>query len=386
MESMKNPAVVSRKKLVLGFLFIAAMTALYFWKLPREMADFEVFYRAGQRCLAGEQLYTAADGHYQFKYPPFFAVVMAPLALLPHAAARLLWFWLVLAALAGMFMLALRLLFKRRERRWLLVLVPLLVLGRFYARELNLGQANALLNVLLLAAIALLMAGRDWLAGLTFSLAAVVKPYALIFLPYLAWRRKLQAVLASLAGLALSLLAPGLFYGWAGNIGLLHSWRATLAQSSIALFDSFDNTSLTGMLSKWLGSNEFGRLAPPLLALAGLLYAALLFSPRRVPKQQAVLFDSAALLILIPLYSPLGWDYTFLSATLGVMILADRFAVQPLWARAAALAAMVLVGGLLYDVWGRALFLRLQSWSVITPAFVLLFLLLLNLKRLPAAE
>jgi hypothetical protein len=242
------------------------------------------------------------------------------------------------------------------------------------------------LNVLLLAAIALLLAGRGWLAGLAFSLAAVVKPYALVFLPYLIWRRQIKALLASLAGLLLFFSAPILFYGWAGNIGLLKSWRATLAQSSTALFDSFDNTSLTGMLAKWLGSNEFGRLAPYLAVLAGLLYAYLLFLPSRVSRQRTILLDGAALLILIPLYSPLGWDYTFLSATLGVMILVDRFAAQPLWARAATIVSMATVGGLLYDVWGRSLYLRLQGLSVITPAFIILFLLLLNLKRQTADE
>ena len=50
-------------------------------------------------------------------------------------------------------------------------------------------------------------------------LAIVVKPYAVLFVPWLAARRQAPSIVTALAGFAISAVAAGVLYGWDGNIG-----------------------------------------------------------------------------------------------------------------------------------------------------------------------
>jgi hypothetical protein len=53
------------------FLALALLFGLLFaFIIRKEMRDFEVNYRAGERLRAGESLYRTSDGHYMFKYFP----------------------------------------------------------------------------------------------------------------------------------------------------------------------------------------------------------------------------------------------------------------------------------------------------------------------------
>ncbi|MDD8029884.1 MAG: hypothetical protein PHE62_10090, partial [Acidobacteriota bacterium] len=92
-------------------LIAAALTsaALFIFKINGDMVDFNVNYAAGDRLVHGETLYRASDEHYQFKYAPFCAMIYAPLSLLPPAAARAIWYALVLTSTAGMILLTIRL-------------------------------------------------------------------------------------------------------------------------------------------------------------------------------------------------------------------------------------------------------------------------------------
>src|SRR5688572_27276261 len=123
----------------LALLLVAAWAAFTF-KLAAEMPDFNVYWRAAERASMGEPLYRAEDGHYQFKYLPAFAVVASPLRLVGEDAARALWFMLSLAALTALATLSLRLWPERLLPTALLTTLLIIVLGKFMARELLLGQ------------------------------------------------------------------------------------------------------------------------------------------------------------------------------------------------------------------------------------------------------
>ena len=111
------------------------------------MVDFEVYRTAGARATAGESLYRATDEHYQFKYFPAFAFVFAPFAALPVPAAKAVWFALSVGLLAALLVLSLRQLPARVVPASLVAIATILTLGKFYAHELTLGQANLLFGV-----------------------------------------------------------------------------------------------------------------------------------------------------------------------------------------------------------------------------------------------
>src|SRR5829696_6954078 len=91
-----------RTRVLLGVLALVSLVAAFSTRVSRKMPDFEVYHTAGARALAGAPLYRAEDGHFQFKYLPAFAILAAPLAKAPLAAAKGAWF-----ALSAVLMLTL---------------------------------------------------------------------------------------------------------------------------------------------------------------------------------------------------------------------------------------------------------------------------------------
>ena len=60
------------------------------------------------------------------------------------------------------------------------------------------------------------------------ALAAFVKPYALLFLPWLAVTQGIAALAASIAALVAGWMAPAILYGWQGNLDLHVAWYRTV--------------------------------------------------------------------------------------------------------------------------------------------------------------
>jgi alpha-1,2-mannosyltransferase len=366
-------------------LLLAAALALYVGKLARKMPDFSVYHTAGRRFLAAEPLYRESDGHFQHKYPPFSALVFAPLGLMPRATARAVWFAVVLAALAASVLLSRRLIDGSRPATTI-VLLTVLVEAKFFGHELILGQVNAVLLCLMLAALHRLRARDDLSAGLLLAVASSVKPYALLFLPYLALRRRPKAMLWSGLGLAACSAAPILRYGLSGTRELYCRWRETLALSTPVLFTSQDNVSLFGFYAKWLGPEhpalQVAVMVSALALLAAVAVAAL--SPTR-DERGALALDASMLLILMPLLSPLGWDYVFLWSTPGVLLLLASWSTFGRPARGLLDATLIVIGASAYDLLGREPYAAFMETSILTVCFVVLvgYLFVLRRRLLP---
>ena len=84
------------------------------------LADVRAYYDAGARLNAGRPLYPAGqdvNGPTAYFYPPLFAILFRPLALLPYEAAAAIWEAIVVAA----FVATLWLLGIRRRATWIAV-------------------------------------------------------------------------------------------------------------------------------------------------------------------------------------------------------------------------------------------------------------------------
>ena len=252
---------------------------------------------------------------------------------------------------------------------WILTVVTLVVMAKFYGHELVLGQVNLLLAAVLLAAVHLLGRGRDVPAGLLVALAVVIKPYAVIVVPWLAAKRSVRALLAAACGLGAALAIPALIYGVRGAAALHLDWWRTVTGSTAPNLLNPDNVSLAAMYAKWIG---IGFQAAALTAGTSLLLlavAAVVVALRqRVAAPDGL--EAAVLLTLMPLLSPQGWDYVFLIATPAVIYLVNFDRRLPNGLRAITWVALAVVGFSLYDVMGRAAYSRFMSWSVISVCFL----------------
>jgi hypothetical protein len=94
--------------------------------------------------------------------------------------AKAIWFGAGVASLVVLLRIGPRALPEmRRSTRWLVV-VALVALGKYYARDLLLGQVNVIFTLVATGAIVAICAGREALGGALVALAVVFKPYALI--------------------------------------------------------------------------------------------------------------------------------------------------------------------------------------------------------------
>jgi hypothetical protein len=349
----------------------AALAAIFAFKASEKMPDFEVYWRAGARAAAAEPLYRAEDGHYQLKYLPAFAVLAIPLSLLPLTAAKGLWFMLSAALIAVLLARSLALLPDRRKPAWVLVAVTFVAMAKFYGHELVLGQVNLLFAVVLVEAAHMAAWRGSAGAGLLVALAAVIKPYAVIFLPWLAGARLIAACSAALAGLAAILALPSLVYGWAASIDLHREWWRTVSDSTGPNLLNPDNVSLAAMYAKWFGMGSATAWLAAGTSAALLVLAALVFLQRRqVPAPVGL--EAGLLLTLIPLLSPQGWDYVFLISTPAVMYLVNYERALPHAMRILTWFALGTVAFSLYDVMGRAAYAAFMEVSAISVCFLVM--------------
>jgi hypothetical protein len=350
---------------------IAAVLAFGVHRLPGEMRDFEVYWTAASRALDGESLYRASDGHYQFKYLPAFAVLFAPMATVPLQTAKALWFVTSAALLPLLIGLAIALLPEARRPRPLLAIVAVIVMGKFFGHELVLGQVNILFGVLVSAGILMTLEGRDGAATVLFVLAVAVKPYAVVFLPWIAVVRGPKAGLTAIIAFAALLLLPGILYGIPRTVTLHQEWWTTVTTSPAPNLTNNDNVSIAGMYAKWLGTGGPASFATLATSVA-LLAAAAIAVVRRKGVRGAEALEGALLLTLIPLLSPQGWDYVFLVATPAVVLFANYSDRLPPLLRWTTSIALAIVGLSLFDLLGRERYAIFMSWSVITWCFLLL--------------
>lgn len=358
------------------------------------MIDFEVNYKAGFRLSEGETLYPGPllDGHYEFKYPPFAALIYLPLSLLSLTAAKGIWSLLILAAAAASIGLSLNLSDRREHPEHLaLAFLPGLVLARFFLREFQLGQVNALVMLLLLTMTSALMIKEDrtasnrgeLLGGLWWGLAVAVKPYSLIFLPYFLLKKRWKVLAAGLAALAAAFLVPVLFYGFKGNMTVHREWITTFSRSTPHLLTSQDNISLLALLAKWRIAGSAPLAAWAIVAgLLALVMLIMMLQGRGLAR--AEFLECSALLLFIPLLSPLGWDYTFLSSLPALTLCFLHLFDLPRGGRLIFTANACLIFFLLYDLLGRKAYARLMGLSLPTLFFLVIlgFLVHLRWKRL----
>lgn len=361
-------------------LVVALAGVMYVTRVRTEMVDFGVYHTAAIRAVEAQPLYRAEDGHYQFKYLPAFAVAMAPFAWLTPEVAKPIWFFASVALLWVFVAWSIRGLPGRRRSIQALGWLTILLMGKFYAHELNLGQTNILLGVILVSAVLAVQRGQAAWAGALVGAGVFVKPYAAILLPWLLPGAGVVGIVAAASVIVTGLLLPVVLYGWQGNIEQLVGWYRTVTETTAPNLLLPENVSLATTWAKWIGAGPTATTLAMVSIAAGLTVAARATWQRtRVPSPAYL--ELGLLMLLVPLISPQGWDYVLLLATPAVVCLADRFDVMSAPWRAATALAMTFMSFTIYDLLGRALYSRLMAVNVVSVSAFGLFLCLAYLRR-----
>ncbi len=366
---MISDSRLSRVGIALLVAGVALVLVLLFVdRISRKMPDLEVYWTAAHRARQAEPLYRAEDGHYQFKYLPAFAVLAVPISMVSLESAKAIWFVASVTLLTALMVLSLRFLPDRRKPTWLLISLTLLVMMKFYGHELVLGQMNALFAVIVAAAVLALRESNESAAGALIGLAIVVKPYAVIFLPWLVARGRRVSIASAIAATALAVALPAVVYGVQGDVELHREWWKTVTTSTAPNLTNADNVSIAAMWAKWIGPGPAATILAVATSLVVLALAAFAWLGRTGLTFPEGL-EAALLLTIIPLLSPQGWDYVFLVSTPAIMMLVNYDDRLPPAARLVTCLALGTIALSLYDIIGRSAYGLFMSLSIITVCY-----------------
>jgi len=370
---------MNRVRLVAACALLAAALGAFVLRVSRDMHDSEVPWTAARRAAAAEPLYRAEDEHYQFKYLPAFAVLAIPLGVMPLAVAKGVWFVGSVALLVGLMTLSVRLLPEQRKPTTLLVVSAIVVLAKFYARELDMGQVNLPFAMAVTGALLAMKTKRDLLAATLIVLSIAIKPYGALLLPVVVARRQRVGIVAAAIGCLLLLLLPVPLYGWSGTVDLHESWWETVTETTAPNLLNPDNVSLASLYAKWLGMTFLSTTLAAASALVLLAGVMMVFLRRRsIPFPEGL--EGSLLLLLIPLLSPQGWDYVLLIATPAIVYLANYLDTLPGPLRVITVIAGLTIGLSLFDIMGRAAYAAFMGAGIISVCALVLVAALTTLR------
>lgn len=308
--------------------------------LDRGNKDYVLWYYTGRAVSQGVEIYPKDGRIFPFMYPPSAAAMLAIASKLGQGP----FLWLLIAInsaawAAGVLLSVYLATGKALRRRPLLYLVPTLGVAAFVHDTYLLGQPNLVLLACMLGAFACLRWRRPVVAGGLVAFAAAVKAFPFLAIGYLIYRRAWKATAALIVTLTLALIVlPMPFRGVAGAYEDLGTWT----QGMLLKYDSgsiaqrpergfgHKNQSLMAVANRllrdipadaeakdgWkvnLASLPFAAVNKIILATAALLgglYVALM--PWKEPGAGAAsAIEGALLLLLILMFSPLSFNYSF---------------------------------------------------------------------------
>ena len=299
---------------------VAALLWLALFLQPHErpdFSDFHVYWVAGEKAARHLTAYDV-EGHYQFKYSPFVALLWA----LPTFAASER-FWSVLHYIVtGIAWYALLFWLARRvdnARVWPLWAAGVVVFSVAIRDELKLGQVNVWPFLLVLPAW---VEGRNsgarfdargvWI-GAAWALAVQWKLYAVLLAPLWLLRRRYAVFAGAAVTTAVTLAAvPALVHGWTFAVSENRRWLDSLTESSQSLLISQYNVSVLGVLGK--AAERFGSALGvwAYVFWVGLLIAGLcvvVWAERRTPDRRSLFWSASFTWALIAVVNPLVWPY-----------------------------------------------------------------------------
>lgn len=301
---------MTRRNAIVALLFIAGTAAaLIAFAGDHHGYDLRVYRGAVRSWLAGGDLYGYVHPgvlHQGFTYPPFAAITLIPLAVLPLTLGAVLNQAATGLAITGTTWVVLRPLARCLSQPvWLVTTVGtcLVCLLEPVRDTMGFGQVNMYLVALIVGDLLLLGPDRRW-SGIGVGLATAVKltPGLFIVFLFLTGRRRAACTATSAAA------AATLFALLVAPATSARFWLHTLHDTSrVGSFDEVSNQSLAGLLTRLLDVPT-----PPLLLWLPLIACVLTVGLHRACRAARCGNELAALALVgvtACLVSPISWTH-----------------------------------------------------------------------------
>ena len=243
------------------------------WRTHNGSTDFDTFYYAARHVIDRVPLYAPIRGVSPYIYPPFFACLISPLALLSLEASSFLWYIFSLVLFAVSMAISVIMIFGHTDIRRIwdsMLFLPkamfLVLAGVIFIDNISLLQSNILLFFAVVTGLYYFKKRRFIIGGMLFGLAISIKMLPALFLAYFIVKRKFRMAASSLIWIVVfTLVVPSLFLGPKETLNSLAAWNGSMFTRSISNIPNDDmmgqmfnpvNQSITAFLSRWLIKND----------------------------------------------------------------------------------------------------------------------------------
>lgn len=307
--------LLARKTDWLIFFILVVIGVALIAKSYVQSQDFKVFYNAGNRLLHGDfEIYKFSDRGMPFKYAPFFAFLMIPIAVLPFGLAKIFWAFLNVLAI---FYLAFSLVRKIYPDRFLLItLLAVIISLQTISHHFMDGQINLIILALILWSFELFTSEKpmkNFWGAVLFAFATFVKLYPLLFLFIFAKKMEVKKTFYIALAYFIFLLMPFVLISFKKAAHMYWMWKSILADSGNHLDLARDeNQSLYGGFSRLI--HDFSLAKIFYLASSAITMALMFFgidSQKLKKIDELFLLDFSLVSITMLLISPLTWIHYY---------------------------------------------------------------------------
>lgn len=391
---------------VFGFVLVVFVIVPIWHSLRgHSTKDYWVWFQTGQTVLQGGEIYPDRWHKFPFMYPPSCAMFLAPVSALGLIGLVIVLALVNAAAWICSIIFSVRLATGRTGRaRFLVYLIPGLVMGAHVWGNFLLGQPSLVLLALMLGAFLCLQSKREWPAGVLIAIAAAIKAFPVIAIVYLIYRRYWIATASLLLALIFFLIVlPTPFRGFSQtqqdlerwSSGMLFKYDETGVGQRLGRSNSWKNQSIWGVANRMLRHVEYDHKYEPhepvyanvadldfktvnRIILGCALALGLVFitaMPRRGGRtRETDAIEFALLLLLILVFTPLSFGYLFAWLLYPLTVVTHRILESPGTHRILAVCAGIAVALLALSIpfrvtaqtYGNALFATLLLFAGLT--------------------
>lgn len=381
--------------IIICILFMLAEIVNHrFW-----LSDFEVYYKAANRIIYSQNLYRIIlDGHYIFKYSPTFAIYFIPFIIFPFAIAKFVYWIFLMAIIAVGFNICIKVLnpslftLEKKSVNKIILLVTL-IFAIHFLRELHLGQVNYLLLFLYILALYFFTKQKMVLFSLMLALSIFIKPFTLIFLPFLLLKKKYLELSMFLGFCFLLFLLPFLFYGSIETtLSQYHLWFNELTielSHKQGLLDNANHTMFSVFARytpvRFILINSTVSFIYQLVMLSGIGFLFLWFTRINIKdisleqKKYYWIIEYSLLVSLIPLLSFTS-ENAFIFPLILAFIILLHYKDLRRFEKWLSILAFLFIGGNFSELIGKSLSKIIDDISLISIGTLILIYLLYTLR------
>lgn len=243
-------------KIIIDRTFLLLLLTGYTISVYQRGTDFPVVYEAGNRMLQFERI-TYFEAH-AFSYPPFFAFISIPLALLPYQLAKMVYFFLSVGALV-MSVRWLKIILENSSRfkipdssqlSKLFTGIYLLLTARFIINNFEHLQSDMFILLSMTGGLYLFTKGKNVQSAFILAFGASIKVTPFLMLIYFLWKREWKIFIIGLIfTLSLNFL-PDIFFGSKRDNSYISEWTSLITGRLIPQGTLLETDKVWGLTSR----------------------------------------------------------------------------------------------------------------------------------------